>query len=465
MLPARRVDALGREHVDLRAVVRLTLPLIATSGVQLMLNLTDLWFIGHISTTALAAFGAVNWLSIVVVMLFGGVAMAVQTVAAQAHGSRRRRRAAHAVWLALWGTLLVLPLYLAAGLSAGPLLAPFGLPADIRVQAEAFWFPRVAGAAFGTAVWSLSAFFNGIGRPRVTAVVTLVIAGSNALFNQLFIFGLGWGIAGSARATVVSQALGVLVSMVVFLSPHYARAYGSRLTWRPNVARLWRQLRLGLPMGLLAGADLLGMSIFLLMQARLGAVSAAASQLVMALTALAYMPGLGVALAGTTLVGQSIGAGSRRWARRLGNHTTAFAALYMGGIGLLLAAFGPQLLPLFAAVRDASGSAVIELGARLLWIAALYQLFDGLNLGSAFALRGAGDAVVPAVLVILLSWLLFLPLAHALMYSAGQGWYELLPQFGQGAIGGWWALVLYVQLLGLVLLARWRSAAWERSIS
>jgi len=55
------------------------------------------------------------------------------------------------------------------------------------------------------------------------------------------------------------------------------------------------------------------------MQAALGTVSGAATQIVMMMTSLAYMPAVGIAIAGTTLVGQSIGAGDRDWARKMGN--------------------------------------------------------------------------------------------------------------------------------------------------
>src|SRR5471030_698274 len=90
-LPAQRVDALGGAHVDFTAVLALALPLIANSAVQVVLNLTDVWFIGHISVQALAAVGAVQWLVLVVVMLLGGIAMAVQPLVAQAYGARRYR--------------------------------------------------------------------------------------------------------------------------------------------------------------------------------------------------------------------------------------------------------------------------------------------------------------------------------------------------------------------------------------
>src|SRR5215470_4179635 len=78
-LPAQRLDAQGHAHVDQRAVLALALPLMANSAVQIILNLTDMWFMGRISTRALAAVGAVQWLVIVVVLVLG------------ATGARRRR--------------------------------------------------------------------------------------------------------------------------------------------------------------------------------------------------------------------------------------------------------------------------------------------------------------------------------------------------------------------------------------
>src|SRR5580693_7582166 len=124
-LPAQRIDAAGRVHVDQRAVLALALPLMAGNAVQIILNLTDMWFIGHISTEALAAVGTVQWLVIAVVLVLGGVGAAVQTVVAQAEGSRRYCRASQAVWTALWATLCTAPLFVLIG-TAGPwMLAPF----------------------------------------------------------------------------------------------------------------------------------------------------------------------------------------------------------------------------------------------------------------------------------------------------------------------------------------------------
>ena len=61
-----------------------------------------------------------------------------------------------------------------------------------------------------------------------------------------------------------------------------------------------------------------------------------------------------------------------------------------------------------------------------------------------------------------LSWGLFLPLAHMLSFAPGQGWVDVLPQFGYGTLGGWVAMLIYVCALGTALYLRWRSGAWQR---
>jgi MATE family multidrug resistance protein len=460
-LPAQRIDAAGHAHVDQRAVLALALPLMANSAVQIVLNLTDMWFIGRISTRALAAVGAVQWLVVVAVLVLGGAGTAVQTIVAQSYGARRYRRAAQATWTALWATLCALPLFLLAGAVRHPLFAPFGFDPEVERLVGAFWFPRMGGAATGAALWAMLGFFNGTGRPRLTLLITAVTTVTNALLNQLFIFRFGWGIAGCAWATNTAQLLGLALAIAIFLDAGYRSRYGSHLTWRPHPGRILEQLRLGVPMGLLPAADLLGYAIFQMMQTRSGTVNGAATQIVTILTSIAYMPGFGIGCAGTTLVGHSIGAGARDWAYTVGNRVILLAALYMGAIGVLIAVAGPWIVPLFAAAHDTDSAAAVVLGTQLVWLAAGYQFFDGLNLGSSLCLRGAGDVRVPAALVLPVSLLLLVPLAHSFTFAPGEGWVHFLPQFGWGAVGGWVAVLIYVMVLGSTLYLRWRSRAWQ----
>jgi MATE family multidrug resistance protein len=439
----------------------LAAPLFLNSSIQAILNLTDTWFLGRISSNATAAVGAVYWFVVVFVLVFGGVAMAVQTLVAQAYGAGEREAAARVTWNGLWVVLAMSPLFIAVALAGGPMLAPFGLPPQLHDLALEFWRPRVGGAIAGVALWTVSSFFNGIGRTRVTLVMMLCVAGANAALNQLFIFGLGLGVAGVAWATTTAQVLGFTLGLAVFLSRPVRAECHSQRCWRPTRDAMLRAVRLGVPMGLLPAADLTGLALFQLMQAMLGAVAGAATQIVMMMTSLAYMPAVGIALAGTTLVGQSIGAGDRDWARKMGTSAIKLNVAYMGLVSLALALAGPWLLPLFVTSADPNAEAVVQTAAMLLWIGAAYQVFDGFDLGAGFALRGAGDVRVPTLLVVLVSWFGFVPLTHMLSFAPGEGWVRFLPQFGLGTVGGWSALLFYTAALGAVMWLRWQSGAWR----
>jgi multidrug resistance protein, MATE family len=140
--------------------------------------------------------------------------------------------------------------------------------------------------------------------------------------------------------------------------------------------------------------------------------------------------------------------------------------IYMGAVGLVLALGGSWLVAQFVvdtgAVAAAQAHEVARLGGTLLWLAACYQVFDALNMGSSFCLRGAGDVKVPTLMLLALSWGGFVPLVHMLSFAPGEGFTRALPHLGWGALGGWTAAVAYISTLGLMLFWRWRSGAWRR---
>jgi len=460
-LPALRLDAAGRRHIDMRAVAVLALPLVLNSTVQAGLNLIDTWFIGRLSTAATAAISAVHWFALLAIFLIGGVAMGVQTLAAQAFGAGRFRRATRIAWLGLWASVLSIPAF-GLTIAFGPaMIRAFGLAPDVEGLAVEYWIPRMIGGPLAAALWAANAFFNGIGRTRVTLAVGVAVLVSNTVLNEVFMFRLGWGMAGAAWATTAAELVGVLLAIRLILGLD-RRRFAPQLTWRPDLRRIAALVALGLPMAMTASADLGSAAIFQLMMVQFDVVDGAATQIVTIFTALAYMPGIGLALAGTTLVGQAIGAGDRAWAERLGNRVIAIVACYMGGIGLVIALVGDWLVPLFVNAADPRAAEVIALCSSLLWLAAAYQFFDGVNLGSAFCLRGAGDARVPALIVLTCGTLVFLPLTHYLTFAPGQGWFDGVPGLGFGATGGWSAILVYVVLIGTALWLRWKNGAWKR---
>ncbi len=459
---ANRAGVPARPQSELRTIVALAIPLFFNSGLQAALNLTDTWFVGRLSSTAVAAVGASYWLVLASLLVLGGVGMVVQSFAAQAYGARRWRRASHVAWMGLWCGVLTVPVFLALAFSDALVLPLLRLDPQVTALAGEYWRPRLIGGPVAVALWAVLSFFMGIGRVRLALVIDVVVLLVNVVANELMIFHLGLGIAGSAWATTTAQVAGLLLALGVFLGPALDPRFAPRRTWRWRGSTARALVVVGLAAGFGIAFDILGLALFQIMVTQLGPVQGAATQIVMMLTSLAYMPAVGIGMAGTTVVGQAIGAGDRARAWRLGNLTIRLAVAYMGTVGVLIAALGPWLVPLFVASGDPNAATLVPLGCTLLWIAAGYQAFDGLNIGSGFCLRAAGDTRVPAMLLALLSFGVFVPLTHTLAFSAETVWIAGAPSFGLGAVGGWFAALVYVALLGLSLLARWRSRAWQR---
>ncbi|MGA1376312.1 MAG: MATE family efflux transporter, partial [Steroidobacteraceae bacterium] len=460
-LPVARRDGQGRLRVDTSALLKIAAPLMVTNAIQAVLNLTDTWFIGRLSTDAVAAMGAIYWLMSFAILVLGGVGLATQSFVSQADGAGRRARASQCLWNTMWASLAALPLFLIAAWAGRPILSVFNLDESIRVLALDYWEPRLAGAFLGAMTWGLVSFFNGIGATRLTFIVAVVTTIANVPANQFFMFELEMGMAGAARGTNVAQSIGLLAGMLFLLRGDLARRYKTLATWRPRLAMIRRQLAVGLPVGVMYGADVLGVALMQLMVTQVGKIGAAATQIVIMLTSIAYMPALGLAAAGTTVVGQAIGAGDREWAMRLGTFVARSCSVLMLSVALLLLVIGPWLMPLFINSGDPDAAAVVAAALVFLLPAACYQMFDGLYFGSSFALRAAGDTSVPAGVAIVLSWIIFVPLSHVLIFDAESAWVSGLPQFGLGALGGWLALMTYAMLLGSIMYWRWRSGRWQ----
>ncbi|MCS6946068.1 MAG: MATE family efflux transporter [Steroidobacteraceae bacterium] len=222
--------------------------------------------------------------------------------------------------------------------------------------------------------------------------------------------------------------------------------------------------QVGMPVGVMYGADLIGIAVFQLMIAQASVPGAAATQIIITITSLAYQPAIGIATAGTTFVGQAIGAGRYELARRYGNRAIALCVAWMGCAAVFLLLAGAAIARFFLGADDAAAQAALAIALQILWPAAAYQVFDGLYFGAGFALRAAGDTRVPAVAALVLSWFVFVPLAHALIFTPQQAWFGGLPQFGWGAFGGWIALMSYAIVLGSLIFVRWRLGAWRRLV-
>ena len=238
-LPARRVDAQGRVRIDYRAIAVLALPLMLNSGLQAIVSLTDTWFVGHISTSAIAAMVVVYWVVLLFLVLVGGVGLAVQTFVAQAEGSRRRWRASPCDLDRDLGGRVEPAGLRRACMGGRPLFGAVGLDPEVERQAIEFWRPRMLGGPLGVAAWALTRLLQRNFAAARVGLTTGVVAIVNAVLNWLFVSSsAGESPARRGRRTPAAVC-GVVVRAGHFPAPELRRDYKTHLTWRPT----WRLLR------------------------------------------------------------------------------------------------------------------------------------------------------------------------------------------------------------------------------
>ncbi len=428
---------------DLRAhwrpTFRLAWPVVLGQLGVMLMSLVDTAMVGALGRNAVGAVGLASSL-FGVAFLFGiGLLMGLDHEVSVAFGARREedvaRYAVQGLWLALAISLpLTAALLVASGhmhrLGAAPELVP------------------LAGRYLKTVAWSLTPALlfialrqtlQAVGATGPGTVVLLVANGVNWLGCYALIQGrLGapaLGIVGSAWATNLSR-LFMLASLLTWTAVTHPRWWRS---FAPRAESLRALVRLGLPAGLHLLFEGGVFSLATVLAAQLGAVPAAAHQVVLQVASFAFMVPMGISAAGTVRVGQAIGRGDPEGARLAG-----WSAVGLGVGCMAVSAVGMVLgwrLILGAFSLDPE---VTALARQLLLVAGFFQLFDGAQVTLAGVLRGLGETVSSLVANLAGHWAVGLPVGVALAF--GLGW---------GAVGLWIGLAAGLAATAAGLLWRW----------
>jgi MATE family multidrug resistance protein len=202
-------------------------------------------------------------------------------------------------------------------------------------------------------------------------------------------------------------------------------------------------LRLGLPIGGIMGVEV---GVFLaagILIGLLGTAALGAHQLVLNCAGISFMVPLGLGQAATVRVAYELGAGRALAARRAGVAALALGIGFMSGTAVVLWTVPDAIIAVYIDIADPANRATVEIARRLLVIAALFQVFDGMQTIAAGALRGHKDTMVPMLLAGFGYW----------GAGFGGGWLLAFP-LGYGAIGLWWGLALGLAVVAILLTLR-----------
>lgn len=399
----------------------LALPVCLSNVGHITVDLTDNYFIGQLAnkTVGQAAVSLAGAFYILILVLLIGVSYALTPLVAELNAKGEKEQIKthlrHSLMLNLvTATILFFVLWI-----SGPLLHYAGKPADVTDLALKFLSVTMMSMIPLSIFFTFKQFAEGMSDTKTAMWVTICSNAMNIALNYCLCFGkLGLpalGVMGAAWATFCSRCM---MAIVMLLYVRYSRKYSeykfSFWTGKYDRSIFKTQLRIGLPSGLMFAMEVGAFAVPILFIPETSQL--AAHRLAISLAAMTYMISSGLGAAAAIRVGNFVGTGERNEMRRAGFSAIALSFTFMCCAAITFIALRHQLPALFN-----DEAPVVDYAAKLLLIAAAFQLFDGTQVTAQGALRGLKDTVYPGYVAFFAYWIVGLPLSYVLCIPVGMG--------------------------------------------
>ena len=433
---------------------RLGTPVVMTNMLQSLVNVVDVFMVGRLGPLAIAAVGMSSVIRLLVLVMVLSVSAGGMSLIAQARGARDPERMSFVTRQSISSGVLLGLLLTAIGFAISrPLLefANSGGEQEAILLGTNYLNIIFAGMVFLV----LNTVFNRLMQGAGDTLTPLYLTGAmnllNILLNYVFMFGLGpveaMGIAGAAVGTVVSRALGVIAALwLIYSDRNVVKLLPG--SYMPDWRMYYDILSIGVPSGVQGlfrnGSRLLILSI--LTSTEVGTYGAAALAIGLQVESLAFMPGLGLNVASTSLVGQSLGKWQPDEARQRGNMGIFLGVILMTVLSAPIIIFAPTVIRIF----DPSAHPIVaSAGVSYLRISTLTMPLIAIAMIANGAMRGAGDSLPGMLSTMTSRAIVAVALSQILAI-----WLDM------GSIGVWYAIAIGNTVDAVIMAIRWRSKAW-----
>lgn len=400
---------------EITATIRLGLPVVVGEIGWMAMGVADTILVSHLGPQAIGAAGIGSSVYFTFAVFGMGLFLGLDTLISQSHGAGKHEQSRQWLRTGLLLAILLTPALTALFALILQSINRWGLSSEVLPLAR----PYMAVILWSTGPLLVYAAFRrylqSIGRVRPVMIVLLSANLLNIAGNWLLVNG-HWGlpnlgVTGSAWATVISRVfLAVALGGIVWKTD--PAVFQSGVRFRVNKSDMLQLIRLGFPA---ASQITLEVGIFSLagtLVGRMAPVALAAHQIVLNITSLTFMIPLGIASAAAVRVGHAVGAGHMQKAARAGWAAIVLTICVMIALALAFLIIPATLIELFT-----SDETIVTRGVRLLSIAAVFQIFDGLQAVTTGSLRGLGDTQTPAVCNFVAHWLIGLPVGVYLAFG------------------------------------------------
>jgi multidrug resistance protein, MATE family len=432
---------------EIRPMLRLAVPLVLAEIGWVAMGIVDTMMVGRLPESAVAI-GAVSLGSILffTIAIYGSaLLLGLDTLVSQAYGAGDLDRCNRALWNGLWICAPLAPVLVVVVEMAGANLHRFNIQVDVRTAAAPYLQAVKWSAPPLLLYFTVRRYLQAIGAVRIITFAMISANLVNAVGNWALIYGHfgmpAMGVPGSAWATFAARIyMAAVLAGAVLWHNRRDHLHLFRAASLPDFGIVKRLLELGLPAATHVGLEMGVFAAATALISTLDARSLAAHQIALNAASFTFMVPLGISSAAAVRVGQELGRGRMDLAAQAG-----WTAIALGAGFMACAAVAFLTVPEWIARAYTPDRTVIAAAVALLAIAAVFQLFDGLQIVCAGALRGAGETKSPMMANLIFYWFLGLPLGWALGF-----------RMGLGARGMWAGLCLGLMLIGSTLLIVWR---------
>ena len=411
-----------------RLTLRLAMPLMIGQLSQMLMGVIDTLMVGKLGVTELAALTFATSLFHVPFVFGIGLLTSVSVFSSNARGAddaaKARASCLDGLWMALWIGLLLF----AVAWLVSMRLDWFRQPPEVAAGMVGYFRILMASMVPALASIALKNHADALNRPWPPFWIFLGGVLLNIFLNWLLIYGnLGFpkmGFEGAAWATLIARTA-ILLAMLIWLSMAGLNEWVPESWLRLGQwAGMKKLMTIGAPASLQMLSEVAAFSLTALIMGRFGREAMAAHQIAITMAGVAFMVPLGLSMALTVRVGEAYGA----------EETHRLSPIVWSGWFLLLmygliAAGSFLLLGKQMALAFTPAAEVVSIAVPMLIIVGLFQVFDGLQVGSSAMLRGLHDARVPALIGFVAYWVAGLPVGAWLAFRGGLG-----------APGVWWGL-------------------------
>ena len=427
-------------------IIKLSIPAILAQLSSTIMQYIDASMVGHLGANASAAIGLVSSTT----WLFGGLmtAAAIGFSVCVAHriGAGDEQGARSIVKGGLISvSLFSLILMLIGIVMSRPLPELMGGAFEIRKDATAYFLVYALSIPVRELLFASQGMIQSSGNIRLPSILNVIMCMLDVLFNAMLIprFGVVGASLGTAFSFVVIAAI-MLYELLVKSSALYIVGRSDEKMHVEDF--LSKNMPIVLKISIPVAIDNIIMGFayvaFTRIVAPFGTVSVAANSFSITAESLCYMPGYGIGVAATTIIGQCIGAKRRDEAKRLGWMATILGMFIMGLSGIIMWVFAPYMIGVLSPDEE-----IRRLGTTILRIEAFAEPLYGASIVAAGVFRGAGETLMSSILNLISVWAVRIPLAYYLGST-------------YGLKGAWLAMCIELCVRGCLFLVR--LLLWEK---